>query len=234
MTNEIIEENKKKYLELFDKFILPNYVGAENLRIWIVEKSDFFTAPASTKYNLAEEGGLCAHTLNVFNRLMSTFKKEYMSIEPDAEIEDVTAFCDALCVDYCGIALVSLCFSLYKCNTYKKYIKNEKIYSDIGSKHDALGRYDWIEKSAYTWEPDFYYGRGAKSVFILQCFLHDVSIDEAMAIRYHLYGNENMSICGIDANIYDVAYANKLVALLHIADLQAQYIDEIPAQCSTS
>ena len=75
---------------------------------------------------------------------------------------------------------------------------------------------------------------GAKSVFILQSFLHDVSITEGMAIRYHLYGNENMSMCGIDAGIYDVAKENKLIPLLHIADLQAQYIDEIPDICSNS
>ena len=43
-----------------------------------------------------------------------------------------------------------------------------------------------------------------------------------------------MSMCGIDAGIYDVAKENKLIPLLHIADLQAQYIDEIPDICSNS
>ena len=34
-----------------------------------LEKSDFFTAPASTRYHSAYEGGLCQHSLNVYNQL---------------------------------------------------------------------------------------------------------------------------------------------------------------------
>ncbi len=41
--------------------------GSTELLAWL-EKSDFFTAPASTKYHNAFEGGLLAHSVNVYNR----------------------------------------------------------------------------------------------------------------------------------------------------------------------
>ena len=39
--------------------------GIEEL-ISYLESSDFFEAPASTKYHLAEAGGLAKHSLNVY------------------------------------------------------------------------------------------------------------------------------------------------------------------------
>lgn len=39
--------------------------GAEDLLEWICG-TDFFSAPASTKFHLSKEGGLCAHSMNVY------------------------------------------------------------------------------------------------------------------------------------------------------------------------
>ena len=33
---------------------------------WLEKETDFFSAPASTKYHLNYEGGLLVHSLNVF------------------------------------------------------------------------------------------------------------------------------------------------------------------------
>ena len=52
-----------------------NREGVEKL-IAYLEESDFFTAPASTKFHLACEGGLCEHSVNVFNRLVNMAKAE--------------------------------------------------------------------------------------------------------------------------------------------------------------
>ena len=61
--------NKEKERELFNKiFSLIKREGVEDLKKWI-EDSDFFTAPASTRYHGAVEGGLLHHTINVYLQL---------------------------------------------------------------------------------------------------------------------------------------------------------------------
>lgn len=47
-----------------------NRRGADDLLGWL-EKTDFFTAPASTKYHGAFPGGLVGHSLNVYYELIS-------------------------------------------------------------------------------------------------------------------------------------------------------------------
>ena len=42
-----------------------------------LESSDFFSAPASTKYHSSVEGGLCVHCLNVYYNLMHLFKYKF-------------------------------------------------------------------------------------------------------------------------------------------------------------
>lgn len=56
---------KDKFLELFSNI---KRQGADKLLDWIL-KSDFFTAPASTKYHGSYEGGLCEHSINVYKQL---------------------------------------------------------------------------------------------------------------------------------------------------------------------
>ena len=46
--------------------------GADKLLAWL-ENQDFFTAPASTRYHAAYEGGLVEHSLNVYHVLMERF-----------------------------------------------------------------------------------------------------------------------------------------------------------------
>lgn len=57
---------KAKFIEIYQSLIKRD--GADKLLKWL-EESDFFTAPASTKYHGVYEGGLVEHSVNVFNRL---------------------------------------------------------------------------------------------------------------------------------------------------------------------
>lgn len=59
------EKNKAEFLNLLRS---TNRDGIENLIEWL-ESTDFFTAPASTKYHGAYPGGLLQHSINVYNRL---------------------------------------------------------------------------------------------------------------------------------------------------------------------
>lgn len=49
--------------------------GIDNM-IKYLENSDFFTAPASTKYHNSCEGGLASHSLNVYNSLVEITKNK--------------------------------------------------------------------------------------------------------------------------------------------------------------
>ncbi len=55
--------NREKYISILSK--VPN---TERLIEWLCT-TDFFTAPASTKYHSSYEGGLCYHSLAVYDCL---------------------------------------------------------------------------------------------------------------------------------------------------------------------
>lgn len=57
---------REKFIEIYNTHI--KRPGADELLNWI-ESTDFFTAPASTKYHGAYQGGLVEHSVNVFERL---------------------------------------------------------------------------------------------------------------------------------------------------------------------
>lgn len=63
--------------------------GIDDLLAWL-EKSDFFTAPASTKYHGAYPGGLLQHSLNVYAEI-HRIKSAYPNIEvPDESLAIVS------------------------------------------------------------------------------------------------------------------------------------------------
>ena len=65
---------KEEFIEIFkEKITRP---GADALLNYLENKSDFFTAPASARYHLACEGGLCEHSLNVYHCLVDYLQRE--------------------------------------------------------------------------------------------------------------------------------------------------------------
>ena len=58
-----LAKNKEEFESLVRKYIKRD--GVEKLLAWL-DSTDFYSAPASTKYHLCVEGGLCQHSLNVF------------------------------------------------------------------------------------------------------------------------------------------------------------------------
>ena len=63
LTKEQLEQQREEFLTLCRNNIHRD--GLEDLLSWL-QKSDFFTAPASTKYHGAYEGGLCEHSMDVY------------------------------------------------------------------------------------------------------------------------------------------------------------------------
>lgn len=61
---ERAESAKKEFMQIFSSVTRE---GKSGLIKWL-ETSDFFTAPASTKYHGNYEGGLCEHSVNVYKK----------------------------------------------------------------------------------------------------------------------------------------------------------------------
>lgn len=132
--------------------------GIEQLLDWLENKSDFFTAPASTKFHGNYEGGLCEHSLNVFRELRR-FNDIYDLHYP---IE--------------SLAVVGLFHDICKANFYKRGTKNVK---------DESG--NWVVVDTWEIDDRLPLGHGEKSCIILQRYI-SLTIDEVLAIRWHMGG----------------------------------------------
>lgn len=193
-----IQKNKEEFINLYTTNITRK--GSKNLLKYL-EETDFFSAPASSVYHLNEEGGLCKHTLNVYYRLHRILENEY----GDKYLE---------LIDNEGIAIIALLHDICKANYYKLEMRNVK---------DENGK--WIQKPYYKVDEQLHYGHGSKSVFIIQQFMQ-LYLDEAMAIRYHMGGMEYPNANFIEPNVTAVYNDYPMALFVHLADLEASYIDE--------
>ncbi|MEG1509520.1 MAG: hydrolase [Clostridia bacterium] len=164
-----------------------------------LEKSDFFVAPSSTKFHSACEGGLCDHSVNVFNRLLALIKAEYG--------EDFEQIYSLETIAICGL-LHDLC----KINYYKIDYRN--------TKENGV----WVQKPFYTIDDALPYGHGEKSVYIVNGFIR-LSREEAMAINWHM-GGFDLRVKGGSYSLSQAYEEFPLCLHLHIADMQASYLDE--------
>lgn len=205
LTPEIIEANKKEFIELV-KSINRNGMQTDAL-INKLESSDFFYAPASAKYHGAYEGGLCQHSLNVYYNLRTLVNAK--------QIEQITED---------SVKIVSLFHDISKMNLYEKTSRNVKVYSDTGSKSDELGRYEWQVELSYKKKDtpqQFLFGTHGENSNLMISYFIPLLLDESAAIINHHsnYDNPNLNITAI-YNRYSLA------CLLHLADMLATYVDE--------
>lgn len=185
--------------------------GIEEL-IAYLEKSDFFTAPASTRFHGSHPGGLAEHSLNVYNALI--FHYENLK-DSDYELPVIPE--DSLII-------VALMHDICKVNTYHETWKNEKVYHDKGTKSNPGGKFDWEVTPGYKRDPLLAMGHAGKSVFILQQFIK-LSVVEAQAIFWHM-GAYDISLY-MTLNELSQAYEeNPLAFLLNQADMTCTYIIE--------
>ncbi len=171
--------------------------GADKLLEYL-NNSDFFTAPASARFHLAEEGGLCRHSINVYKRLVQAVQAEYGADQTEFSAETLAV---------CGL-LHDVC----KVNFYSVDYRN--------SKENGV----WVKVPYYRVEEKFPYGHGEKSVFIVSQYMR-LTAEEAMAINWHMGGFDDR-VKGGSYSLSEAMAKYKLVLLMHIADLQASYLDE--------
>ena len=70
--------DREEFLALWHQHVTRP--GSEKLLDWLDHKTDFFTAPASTRFHGACEGGLCMHSLNVYHCLVDYLQRERVQL----------------------------------------------------------------------------------------------------------------------------------------------------------
>ncbi|MDY3865492.1 MAG: hydrolase [Eubacteriales bacterium] len=190
--------NREKFLDIYSTYIKRE--GAQELLAWLTgTNSDFFTAPASTRYHSAYEGGLLEHSINVYECLRDYLARNKVRDEFGLSYSDET------------IAIVSLLHDLCKVNVYRVSTRNVK--------DPVTGQ--WKPMPYYEFDDNLPYGHGEKSVYVISGFMR-LTREEAFAIRYHMgFSNED------DARNVGKAFELFPLALaLSIADTEATYFVE--------
>lgn len=188
---------KDKFIEIYNREITRP--GADKMLEFLLSpKSDFFTAPASTRFHGAYEGGLCEHSINVYECL-----KDYMERPRVKETY-------GLDVSPESIAIVALLHDVCKIKCYKKGKRNVK---------DETGK--WISVDTYEYDDTLPYGHGEKSVYMISPYMQ-LTREEAFAIRYHMgfSGGEDVRNVGKAFEMFPLAFA------LSTADMEATYFIE--------
>ncbi len=187
--------NQERFIEIFREKITRE--GADKLLDFLM-KSDFFTAPASTRYHGACEGGLVQHSLNVYDCLVDILNRPRMKELYGVHYSDES------------IAIAGLLHDICKVNFYKTSFRNAK---------DENGK--WVSVPYYTIEDNLPYGHGEKSVYIVSGYMR-LTRDEAFAIRYHMgfSGTEDTNNVGRALEMFPLAYA------VCCADMEAAFLME--------
>ena len=189
--------SKEKFIEIYNTYIKRE--GADKLLEYLLSpQSDFFTAPASARFHLSCEGGLCEHSINVFNCLVGYLSSPHVK--------------DELGLSYSmeSIAIVSLLHDLCKIGVYKKGFRNVK---------DEKGA--WQRVDTFEYDDQMPYGHGEKSVYMISPFMK-LTREEAFAIRYHMGYSSTEDPRNVSAafEMFPLAFA------VSVADSEATYFIE--------
>lgn len=187
---------KEEFIEIFNNNIKRE--GSDKLLEWL-ESSDFFTAPASTKFHSAKESGLVEHSINVYKRFIKLLECEFgENWTEKISLESAT--------------LIALLHDICKVNYYSVDYRNTKVDGE------------WVKTPYYTVKDTLPYGHGEKSVYIACGFIKLTRL-EAMCINWHMGGFDTRVMGGSYA-ISDAFYQYPIALLFHVADLEATYLDE--------
>ena len=184
--------------ESFDSLLrYTGRTGIENLIDWL-HTTDFYTAPASTKYHSSCERGLVMHSLSVYDCAL-TLNRELQ-----------------LGIPYDSIRIAALLHDICKVNFYKKDKKNVKTVDP------ETGSYEWTQVDYYRFDEQYSFGgHGSKSVYLAMKYI-SLTDDEAAAINCHMSGWDSPKY-----DISAVYRKNKLAWVIHVADEMSTFIYDV-------
>ena len=219
MNNELLlKKSDLSNSEIFNMILRDTKrEGIEEL-IKYLESTDFYKAPASSRFHCDYEGGLVSHSLNVYTCLVKKKKNlvwnKYLNDTPDE-----------------SLALAALLHDVCKANFYTVDFKNQKTYDEekVASaarwqiKSDNNGNFIWETVPYYKANEQFPFGHGDKSVYLVNKYI-TLTDEEAVAIRFHMGAYEGQNIW----NSLGSAYEKYPLALaLHEADMEATHLLEV-------
>jgi len=189
----------KEHIEFFRNTLSNIDREGMDALMQFVEKSDFYTAPASARFHLASEGGLLEHSINVYNCLMRK-KQSEGSLWHDvlADVPDES------------IAVTALLHDICKTYYYGVEMRNKKVDGE------------WIQVPSYRVDDKIPYGHGEKSVMMIEEYTK-LRPMERYAIRWHMgpySGEQDWNTLGAAMEKYP------LVMALFEADMEASHIIE--------
>lgn len=188
---------KQEFIDIYKSNITRE--GSDKLLEYLLsDKSDFFTAPASTRFHGSYEGGLLEHSLNVYYCL-----KDYLQRDRAKNVYGMNYSEES-------IAVSALLHDICKVNFYKVDYRNVKNEKGV-----------WEKVPYYTIDDKLPYGHGEKSVYIITGFMR-LTREEAFAIRYHMgfSANDDVNQVGKSFEMFPLAFA------LSTADMEASYFIE--------
>lgn len=210
-------------------------------------KSDYFTAPASTKFHDSNVGGLSRHSLLVYN----LFKQKMRMFDSNFS-EDSIAICGLL-HDLCKVNFykkktfdnITQSQLKYLLDLLKKVIPNDPDFKmpinfDSISKSYATQLIDYLknggnlplplEKVEWEVSDDFPFGHGEKSVLLLQNYI-DLTNIEMLAIRWHMsFSDPSTILHSMTKSAYNAALDKSLaVVCLFTSDFEAARYSDIYA-----
>lgn len=207
LTPEQIQTNKEKIIEIL---LGTGRAEIESL-IATMEDTDYFAAPASTKYHGAYEGGLAEHSMDVWYAL--TEKNRYYGLGLSKDTIAITS----LGHDVCKIKFYEKEMkSVLKGK--KKEMKNKKIDGEWVNVEVEIN--DWQEEEVFVVKDLFPVGHGEKSVITLLKYIQMTDQEIAM-IRWHMGGYVSKDDYRELSNACDMYPA---IVALHAADLEVSHL----------
>lgn len=198
LTNDEIQANADNIEQLIKK-ITRSGANIDEL-LSRLENSDFYTAPASTKYHGSYPGGLADHCLCVYHNLVSLVNSKHLTNISEE-----------------SIIIVSLLHDLDKINKYEIYTRNVPPSKDCPN---------WTKEDSYKTKDNnnlFIYGNHEQnSEFLIRQYI-PLTVEESVAILHHMGG---MSYDSAQDNIGLVYDKYPLAVLLHLADMLSCYMDK--------
>ena len=194
MSKEELEEQKEMILDLLRS---TERDGIDKLADYLSDSTDFFTAPASTRFHNNFSGGLAQHCLNVYENFKSLLEIKGIEMSEDS------------------IIICALLHDLCKCNTYVVETRNRK---------NEQGQWEKYNIWATNKDLDIPLPHSSRSIAIIRKFIK-LSIKEELTIFYHMgpYGGEDYEY----RNMLKAANEKyPQTVLFYVADTIASYLDE--------
>ncbi len=184
---------KERFIQIYETNI--HREGAKAFLDYLCSsKSDFFTAPASTRFHGSYSQGLVEHSIHVYECLYDYLQRQRAKDVYGMNYSDES------------IAIVALLHDVCKINVYQESMRNKKINGE------------WVQVPFYEFNDTLPYGHGEKSVYMITPFMK-LSREEAFAIRYHMgFSNDDpKNNVGYSFEHFPLAFA------LSTADMEATY-----------